>query len=129
MMRINPVISPEARSLELATKIALYIDSLSTSQSGDVLLDFSQYKYDISVEKDGSEYYATAVPYIEQKEGGKTAEKKGEKQKYRISAFGSIDDCLRVNLDSGCKRLFSAVSKICIVKETGKEFPEVKKCS
>ena len=153
--RMTPVQSPEARSLQLASSIALYIDSLSTVEQGSVrLLDARGYKYDIAIQRYGSAwvrdvvrskwflqgilayfvheggFFVEVMPYVEKMKEGKKTFERGDTYYYPVSVFDADGECTKYNLDPGkCSRKFEEVSGICITKSKDKEYPEVKACA
>jgi len=135
---MDPLQSPESRSLELATKIALYLDSLSTVEEGSVILETGNYKYYIEVQKKGSTwrsiakdflpkfidkyidkkgFYVAITPILEN--GISNEEKKGESAAFIINSY---------NFESNYHKLFESEKRICLVKDKDNIIAEVNEC-
>ena len=137
MENLSSSSSPETRSLELASKIALYVDSLSTTENGNVKLDMGEYEYNIEVQEKDSRWrtigrallpdrwidkrgYYIAVTAHEDKSYIDDDEKKEETNVFLISSYKLEDDHVT---------LLENVTTVCIIKEDDKDFAEVKECA
>lgn len=132
---VNPINSPKGRSLELATKVAMYTNSLSTLDSGSVKIDTGDNYYDIEMchldskwnifkqkilslfreaYKDKEGYYVTVVPYDDE----------GERLEEQWAAF----IVKSYSQEKSCHGNFEKVNGICITKSKDSELAEVKAC-